>query len=178
MGEFKLHSGSRSRWKIDCDALTNDDYETLAWIVVDKFKIKYRRVIGIPNGGTQFAVALLKYTRGDVDTTLIVDDVLTTGKSMNEMMKKAHLPVIGVVIFARGPYPEWVYPIFTLGRKRKSYPDKMRMKRFYSRFKNQYHIHNICLSEVLSLASPFYDVPSISFQTTVYLFAHLLYIRY
>jgi orotate phosphoribosyltransferase len=46
---------------------------------------------------------------------LIVDDVLTTGKSMEEMRKKhSNVLTIGVVLFARGKCPKWVEPIFNM----------------------------------------------------------------
>ena len=53
-GHFTLHSGAHTFWKVDCDALTDGDLDTLA----------------MPRG---------------------------------------------VVIFARGPCPEWVTPIWRLG---------------------------------------------------------------
>ena len=54
---------------------------------------------------------------------LIVDDVLTTGKSMIERRQqlidhkiKKEL-IKGVVLFSRGKCPKWVTPIFTLNKK-------------------------------------------------------------
>lgn len=50
---------------------------------------------------------------------LIVDDVLTTGASMEETRRKAeqHYPdreIRGAVVFTRGPAPPWVTPLFDL----------------------------------------------------------------
>lgn len=45
---------------------------------------------------------------------VIVDDVLTTGESMEEMRLHYSSRTIGVVLFARGKCPDWVTPIFSL----------------------------------------------------------------
>jgi len=115
MGKFTLHSGERSKWKIDCDALTDEDYETLAWIVAREWNLCYSGVISIPTGGNKFAEKLRKYKYDwwEYKTVLIVDDVLTTGKSFEKEREKWNLPdAIGVVVFARGECPNWVKPIF------------------------------------------------------------------
>ena len=131
-GPFTSYSGVRLPFKINCDALTDADLATLAAQVAAK--ITFRRVAGIPRGGLRFADALQPYAQDRFkinmpmtivdDTVLIVDDVLTTGESM--ILARGHLlsaclledgwrpPVLGVVIFARGPCPTWVRPIFQL----------------------------------------------------------------
>ena len=49
---------------------------------------------------------------------LIVDDVLTTGNSMNKLLHS--LPyehergIVGAVVFARGPCPTWIKPLFQM----------------------------------------------------------------
>jgi hypothetical protein len=65
-------------------------------------------------------MTLLRIAEIEVDARvwphLIVDDVLTTGASMEAARAKlwpGSLP-LGVVIFARGPCPDWVWPIFRL----------------------------------------------------------------
>lgn len=113
-GKFTLHGGDQSDWLIDCTALTLDDLDTLASMVSTRL-CAFRSVYGIPLGGVLFAAALGRYKR-TYGTTLIVDDVLTTGTSMEaarEELRMEHRPAIGVVIFSRGPCPEWVTPIFT-----------------------------------------------------------------
>lgn len=108
-GTFKLHSGAASDFKIDCDALTDDDIHTLALLVSKTFN--FSRVIGIPRGGLRLAAALAPLHNADSHVTLIVDDVLTTGGSM----ERAYVPgAIGVVIFARGKCPAWITPIFQM----------------------------------------------------------------
>lgn len=106
---FVSHSGLKLDWKIDCDALGAEDLMALAKLISRRFK--FGSVLGIPTGGVGLAFALKPYIT--VGPRLIVDDVLTTGASMEE----AHtLPDdIGVVIFARGPHSDWITPIFTCG---------------------------------------------------------------
>lgn len=115
-GEFKLHSGGISNFKIECDALTEDDLETIAKLISQKFNFNF--VIGIPTGGEELAEKLEKYVDKYTSKTLIVDDILTTGFSMEDY----HWDIngrenIGVVIFARGPCPDWITPIFQMWEK-------------------------------------------------------------
>lgn len=113
-GPFRAHSGSVLPFKIDCGALTDADLATLAEQVAEQ--TAFSRVIGVPRGGLRFAATLEKYAEpAPSDITLIVDDVLTTGNSMADMrLPWLKGPCYGVVIFARGPCPDWVRPIFTL----------------------------------------------------------------
>lgn len=105
--EFISHSGLSLEWKIDCDALNGADLETLARIVSRNWR--FGEVVAIPRGGIRFAEALRPYC--SQGPRLIVDDVLTTGSSMQSQ----YLPGdIGVVIFARGPCPDWVWPLFKI----------------------------------------------------------------
>lgn len=110
---FISHSGINLPFKIECDDLTPEDLKTLAEIVSHKFKFK--QAIGIPRGGNRFAHALNNFAHSQNSLTLIVDDVYTTGKSMNEMAKNYENSWhIGIVIFARNLTPNWIYPIFSL----------------------------------------------------------------
>ena len=110
-GDFTLHSGGRSPFKIDCDALSSDDLCALAALVAKT--IQFGMVEGVPRGGLRFAWILQNYlTDGPL---LIVDDVLTTGTSMEEYRNDRE--AIGVVLFARGPCPKWVTPVFSLGEQ-------------------------------------------------------------
>jgi orotate phosphoribosyltransferase len=118
LGNFKLHSGGESIFKIDCDVLSDEDWECIAALVAKKQSFK--EVIGIPKGGLKFAKALEKYCQKDRDNlpTLIADDVLTTGTSMGEAKAKLHEePCVGVVLFARGECPWWVVPVFTFDER-------------------------------------------------------------
>jgi orotate phosphoribosyltransferase len=107
-GDFIANSGKKLSFKIECDDLTDSDIECMAFIVGKKFT--FREVIGVPTGGLRLAKALEPYV-SEKGNILVVDDVLTTGASM----EKYRTPdSVGVVIFSRGICPEWIYPIFKL----------------------------------------------------------------
>lgn len=112
--EITLHSGSKSNFKIDCDFLTDDDIECLAFLVSKKYNFK--EVIGIPRGGVRFAKSLGKYCKPKSKIILLVDDILTTGNSIvrkREEIAVSNSVIIGIVIFSRNKYsPKWVHPIF------------------------------------------------------------------
>lgn len=126
-GDFTLHSGGKSWFLIDSNALTDGDIEFLAEFIVKELKIdNFEVAVGIPRGGTRLAETLNdKYAgRGPMNHVLIIDDVCTTGDSLEEYKKELedHGDTIigGVVIFNRGNCPNWVTPIFqmTLGMRR------------------------------------------------------------
>ncbi len=58
-GDFLLHSGSRSKYLIDCNSLSDNDIETFAKIISDD--VKFSSVEGIPTGGLRLAKTLEKY---------------------------------------------------------------------------------------------------------------------
>lgn len=116
IGDFSLHSGSKSKWKIECDALTSGDWETLALMIAERAK-PFGAVLGVPRGGLALATALLPYVddrRVPRHPTLIVDDVLTTGNSVMELIAKPNGPVKVWVVFARGQCPPGVNAIFQM----------------------------------------------------------------
>lgn len=104
---FTSHSGLSLPFKIECDALTDADIDTLAFLISGRYS--FGSVYGVPTGGERLAKALTPYiTSGP---RLVVDDVLTTGKSMKQA--KTSETDIGVVIFSRGiSVPAWIKPIF------------------------------------------------------------------
>ncbi len=110
LDDFKASSGAVLPFKIDCDALTPDDWDCLAAITSGKVR-PFGLVEGVPRGGLPFQAALEKYkTEGQL---LIVDDVYTTGGSMEEY--RAGRWCQGVVVFARNRISEdWIIPIFTM----------------------------------------------------------------
>jgi hypothetical protein len=109
-GDFVAHSGDTLRWKIECDALTDRDWEALALAAIDVLP-PFGGVEGVPTGGDPFARALAAHSTPG-GPLLIADDVCTTGTSLDE--HRAGRDAIGVVAFARGPIPDWVTPLFTL----------------------------------------------------------------
>lgn len=109
-GEFTLSSGIPSWWKINCDALTDEDIKTIAMLLTSHLP-KFGSVEGVPTGGLRLAKAMEQYiTTGPL---LIVDDVCTTGHSMNKH-RAGRWPAIGAVIFARYPVYSWIYALWSL----------------------------------------------------------------
>jgi hypothetical protein len=131
--DLTLHSGARSAFKIECDALTDEEITTFAGLILGLVGV-FGRVVGVPRGGLRIATALDPFciTQGiGRHPPLIVDDVLTTGQSMERArlqladeiggfseIKGAVLEIKGAVLFARGPCPAWVTPVFTLSAPR------------------------------------------------------------
>jgi hypothetical protein len=113
---FKSHSGIDLSWKINVDALSYESLACIAKMFMNKFRDwSFHEVYGIPNGGLELAEAFHQYARKDGDEVLIVDDVYTTGKSMEEARKLfGKRPTTGVVLFARATPPTWIIPIFSL----------------------------------------------------------------
>ena len=107
-GFFWLASGVESAWKIECDALTDDDWRTVADIIRSRLG-PYAAVEGVPSGGLRLAAELRRFTTMS-GPLLIVDDVLTTGGSLER--QRAGREAIGAVVFARGLPPPWVTPLF------------------------------------------------------------------
>lgn len=109
---------------IDCDALTDDDLDTLAKLVSDN--VYYDSVIGIPKSGERFAEKLEQYTNeisfshGGLPTVLIVDEVVTTGKSFQDVIPTipyAHSRIICLAIFSTSnpkKIPSWINCLFQL----------------------------------------------------------------
>lgn len=114
-GQFTLHSGGTTDFKIDCNFLTDEDIAALARLIAKN--VWFEEVVGVPTGGLRLAAALQPYRR-PLGAMLIVDDVLTTGASMETMRAQllnddSDMPIIGQVIWARGPLPKWVGALFT-----------------------------------------------------------------
>lgn len=124
LGEFVLSSGAKSSWKIDCDALSDGDIECVANLLSGRVG-QFTSVVGVPRGGLRLAAAMEKYALHHSlvysQSCLIVNDVLTTGRSMESVKEKVTAAqyyglIKGAVIFFRGECPKWVTPLFQLGR--------------------------------------------------------------
>jgi hypothetical protein len=107
---FAMHSGGMGDFKIECGALTDEELEAFALLISKRFI--FSAVHGVSRVGFPIASALQKYCTRAAEARLIVDDVLTTGLAM-EMARKNQAD-IGIVLFARGPCPDWVWPVFQL----------------------------------------------------------------
>lgn len=116
LGDFTLHSGGKSNFKIDCDCLSDTEIEVVASLLAERLP-PFRSVTGIPQGGLRLATAMQKHCYpSDWFVDLLVDDVWTTGGSMEKArldMGGLH-PVRGAVIFARRPVAAWVTPLFQM----------------------------------------------------------------
>jgi len=113
LGSFVLNSGRPADFKIESDALTDDDWKCLAYLL-SKRVAPFGSVEGVPRGGLKLAGYLKEYaTEGPV---LIVDDVLTTGGSMDRV--RAGRTANGAVVFARGVTPDWITPLFVMREER------------------------------------------------------------
>ncbi len=106
-----LSSGVQSKWKVECDSLTDEDLDTCAMLLAERLP-PFSIVLGVPRGGVRLARAIRKYATSGAATTLLVDDVLTTGGSLERARRG--VDDIGAVIFARGPVPYWITPLWTL----------------------------------------------------------------
>ena len=116
---LKLSSGKESDFKIECDALTDEDWECLAYLISKK--VEFYSLLGVPTGGYKLHRSLMKYATSKTGNCLIVDDVLTTGSSMEKEKERVlkHFSsttekVVGFVVFARGKCPDWVTPLFQM----------------------------------------------------------------
>lgn len=115
-GEYELNSGKIVDFKIDCDYLSYDDIESLAKKIASKFT--FWHVLGIPTGGNRLEQALYKHCTDDNKNLLLIDDVITTGNTMNiyrDKYKGEYNKILGVVIFSRmNPIelPYWITPLF------------------------------------------------------------------
>lgn len=114
---FITHSGKVSNFKIECDALSNNDIETmLRWADEIGLIPSYKRVIGIPTGGERIAAILEDHVKppdNQSEITLVVDDVMTTGKSMTKHLHR-HKNSRGFVLFSRRSPIMNVAPLFSL----------------------------------------------------------------
>lgn len=130
-GRFWSHSGRPLEFKIEANCLTESDLDLFAKLIATRLWSRERpvisRVIGVPKGqpgGRDNGGLLAQYVRRHMTVyeelrgwTLIVDDVLTTGASMEIVRESLGDPppaCLGAVIFARGPCPHWIRPVFTL----------------------------------------------------------------
>lgn len=125
LGEFTLASGQPSRWKIDCEGLTFDDWDALAAMAVEVLP-PFSVVYGVPRGGLPFALALARHATGNLaHPILVAEDVVTTGGSMARFtydLSKTpgalgRAGTIGVCVFARGTCPDWVTPLFQMPQR-------------------------------------------------------------
>jgi hypothetical protein len=111
-GEFVSAAGLTLPFKIECDSLSSEDWECIAYVGSQMLR-PFGRVIGVPRGGLALAAAMRAYVTPGSLTPLVVDDVWTTGKSMCAAAPVG--PWLGFVAFARGPLGRNVTAFATIG---------------------------------------------------------------
>lgn len=118
VGDFPLTGGGRSRWKIECDALGEEDWQALALMLAERLPHPFGYVCGVPRGGAPLARALLTHVSVGIKRVLVVDDVWTTGGSMTSFVNRLDLGGLAVVdravVFARNPPPPEVTALFVM----------------------------------------------------------------
>ena len=116
---FKSHSGLDLTWKIECEALSDPEWFTISKMIME-LTPPFREALGIPRGGVKLGDLLNEHATGnEKDPICIVDDVLTTGESMEyflEQYSRNRVPfvAIGWVVFARVRTPSWVQALFQM----------------------------------------------------------------
>lgn len=110
LGDFTLAGGQRSTWKLDCDALTDDDWRCLAAMLAERVP-PFGLVYGVPTGGYPLATALDRHVTTSSDLVLVADDVYTTGGSLERFIDSRIRPahpdaaLHRAVVFARNDPP-------------------------------------------------------------------------
>ena len=117
--QFKSHSGLDLNWKIEMDALADPEWFTIKKMIME-ITGPFREAVGIPEGGVKLGNLLNEHATGNKeDPICIVDDVLTTGESMEYFLtqyQRNRIPseAIGWVVFARTQPPPWVKALFQM----------------------------------------------------------------
>tara|TARA_B100001250_G_scaffold324199_1_gene287731 strand:+ start:101 stop:505 length:405 start_codon:yes stop_codon:yes gene_type:complete len=117
--DFIGHSGDPLTWKIECDALFPTEWKCIAKMIMDYETRPFCSAVGIPRGGVELGRWLNEYSTGNFDDPyLIVDDVLTTGGSMDEFtnsyFRNRKPNYFGWVVFARNKPQHWVKTLFQM----------------------------------------------------------------
>jgi hypothetical protein len=115
--DFISHSGLHLTWKIECDAISEEEWKTFAKIVREYESKPWSEVLGIPRGGVKFAKALDEYSTHNTNHPLLIaDDVYTTGRSFRDFSKNiTDKELIKWCVFARNPIKELdIKALFTL----------------------------------------------------------------
>jgi orotate phosphoribosyltransferase len=116
-GNFTLASGKESHFKLECDAITPEEWHSLARIALPILP-PFDYVISVPSGGDAWVNIFKHYVQPSAHRILFIDDVWTTGGSMLSTVRHYGTPPWhGIVLFARGPVPDNVTALFHLDKK-------------------------------------------------------------
>ena len=118
--DFTSHAGLDLTWKIEMDALSHREWECISHMIRE-LSPPFREAIGIPRGGNVLGKLLNRHGTGkEEDPICIVDDVLTTGMSMNTYREEMDIErwqkscALGWVVFARVRPPKWIKALFQM----------------------------------------------------------------
>ena len=118
--DFIGHSGGELHWKKEMDALENAEWKCIAKMIMEYETRPFQAAIGIPRGGLTLSSYLNEHsTQNPEDPYLIVDDVLTTGGSMNYFVEQYFRnrepnEYFGWVVFARKKPAAWIKALFQM----------------------------------------------------------------
>jgi hypothetical protein len=111
---FIAASGNELQWKIECDALSHDDWECLAHMIAERCG-PFSHAEGVPTGGWLLAHYLntnhKKSQWKDKQPRLLVDDVYTTGGSIAKFRQPGDKIW---VVFARNPPTPDIKSLFVM----------------------------------------------------------------
>ena len=118
--DFTSHAGLDLTWKIEMDALSHREWECISHMIRE-LSPPFREAIGIPRGGNVLGKLLNRHGTGkEEDPICIVDDVLTTGMSMDTYREEMDIErwqkscALGWVVFARIRPPKWIKALFQM----------------------------------------------------------------
>ena len=118
--DFTSHAGLDLTRKIEMDALSHREWECITQMIME-ISPPFREAIGIPRGGNVLGKLLNRHGTGkEEDPICIVDDVLTTGMSMNTYREEMDIErwqkscALGWVVFARVRPPKWIKALFQM----------------------------------------------------------------
>ena len=103
VGDFTSHAGLPLKWKIECDAISPEQWSALATMIMDYQTEPFQAAVGIPRGGAPLGFALNAYATDNPEHKLLIcDDVYTTGTSFKDYCEEhKHDDVFKWVLFAR-----------------------------------------------------------------------------
>jgi basic membrane lipoprotein Med (substrate-binding protein (PBP1-ABC) superfamily) len=120
--DFISHSGLPLTWKIECDAIHDDEWSTLAKMIREYENKNWRKAIGIPRGGVKLGEELNKYSSNNPDDPILIcDDVYTTGKSFADFVSEnfdENEKIFCWCVFARKPTENGIKALFTMPEKK------------------------------------------------------------
>lgn len=121
---FRLSSGGQSFYRLEADTSQEDPetLEAMASIIAANVP-PFDEVVGVPRGGLALAAALGIYCIPGADCVLFVDDVWTTGGSLDaEVAKRLNSPkqFAKAVVWDRGGAPDDVFCLFKVNGLKKA----------------------------------------------------------